>query len=267
MGNNQLTVKIYFPDSSYQNITRKTLIVSDIVPKKLEYKITGTFPHDKKAFTQGLAWKNGFLYEGTGKKGASSLRKISPQSGEVIQSLNLPNSVFGEGICIFDDRIYQLTWRSQKGYIYDLSDFSKIREFKYYTEGWGLSSNGKNLIMSDGSNKLYFLDPEYLNENRQIGVYNHQGAVDKLNELEYVNHTLFANVYQKSHIVQIDPETGKVLATLDLSDLVPKNLRGDRERVLNGIAWQPDQNIFWVTGKMWPKMYALEITNLSFSEE
>ncbi len=231
------------------------VLTSDYVPEKMTYEVIKIYPHDRKAYTQGLVYEDGYIYEGTGLRGASTLRKWELETGRVVESLNLPPDLFGEGICILGDRIYQLTWTSRIGFVYDKNSFSLIRRLKYSTQGWGLTTDGTNLIMSDGTNNLYFLDPKYFSVIRRLSVYDDRGPVNQLNELEYIDGTIYANVYQSNDIVQIDPSCGKVLARINLRGILPRKEYHSDTDVLNGIAWDPEGKRIFVTGKNWPKLF------------
>lgn len=249
----------YFNNNTIEVKKFNYTIVAKTQPIQLSYKIINKYNHDKNAYTQGLIYENGIMYESTGLRGKSTLRKVNYTIGEVFQSINLPSDDFGEGIAIKDDYIYQLTWKSNIGYIYNKKTFSKINYFTYYTEGWGLAFDGKNLIMSDGSNTLYFLDPDNFNEIKRLEVYDDKNEVKYLNELEYVNDKIYANVYGKTYIVSINPETGEVMEKIDFSELYPQGYKGDYDKVLNGIAYNKQNNHFFITGKLWPFLYEIMI--------
>lgn len=225
------------------------------------YQIVQTYPHDPAAFTQGLIYADGNLYEGTGLYGASSLRRVDLETGEVIQIANLAAQYFGEGITLWDDRLIQLTWRSQMGFVYDRQTFAKLAEFKYPTEGWGLTHNGELLIMSDGTDTLYFLDPHTFEEVKRVRVQDQGTPIDRLNELEYVNGEVFANVWFSDRIARIAPDTGDVVGWLDLTGLLePDAINGDNpDAVLNGIAYDAAGDRLFVTGKLWPKLFEIEL--------
>ena len=207
-------------------------------------------------------FEGGFLYEGTGLKGKSNLRKTQLDTGQVLQRHDLPANVFGEGITLFGDRFIQLTWKSRLGYVYDKQTFRLLREFTYPTEGWGITHNGKNLIMSDGTATLYFLNPDTLERTRQIEVHSDNGPVTQLNELEYVQGEIYANVWQTDRIARIAPDTGQVLGWIDLSGLLSAQDRRTPVDVLNGIAYDAEHNRLFVTGKLWPKLYEIKLTPL-----
>lgn len=224
------------------------------------FRVVASYPHDRNAFTQGLAYENGFLYEGTGLYGASTLRKVELTTGKVLQSIALPERYFGEGIVIWEDTIIQLTWQSRVGFVYNKESFEKLREFQYPTEGWGITHDGTHLIMSDGTASLYFLDPETFVEVKTIAeVRDENGPVTRLNELEFVNGFIYANVWRTDRLVRIDPESGRVVGDVDLTGLLPLADRIPPVDVLNGIAYDPEGNRFFVTGKNWPKLFHIEL--------
>ncbi len=241
--------------SSSINIKLKT----NVKPKKYGYRVIKIYPHDVDAYTQGLFYYQGYLYEGTGQNGSSSLRKVELESGKIIQSLNLDYTFFGEGIALLNDKIYQITWTSEKGFVYDLKTFNKIGSFDFSTQGWGLTTNGKELIMSDGSNLIHFMEPERFLEVGKIEVYDNQGPVNQLNELELINGELFANVYQTDNVVIIDPQTGTVKGIIDFYGLLKPSERTRETDVLNGIAWDAEGKRLFVTGKKWPKLFQVEL--------
>ncbi len=242
------------------NIQKLTLrFLSDLTPKVYTYKVLRVYPHDKKAFTQGLVFENGFFYEATGLKGVSSIRKVQVGTGDIIQSYAIDPNFFGEGVTIFGDKIIQLTWQDYTGFVYDKKTFQLLAKFNYTTEGWGLTNDGKHLIMSDGTNKIYFLDSESYSEVYRIEVYDNEGIVDSLNELEFIDGEIYANVYQTDKIARIDPKTGKVLSYINLKGLLPDKDYERETDVLNGIAYDFDNNKLFVTGKKWPKLFEIEL--------
>jgi glutamine cyclotransferase len=249
----------YWGTKAPESATISIELVSDMVPIKYTYKVKKSWPHNKRAYTQGLEFSDGVLYEGTGQYGESMLCKLDLLNNEILQSLNLPADVFGEGITILNDKIFQLTWRSHVGFVYEKSTLNRLYEFNYPTEGWGLCNNGKELMMSDGTETIYFLDAEYFQEIRRIQVYNDKGPVKSLNELEYINQEIFANVYGSDLIVVIDPQTGKVKKQIDLTGLLDKRKIKDPIDVLNGIAWNASTQQLIVTGKWWPELYEIEL--------
>ena len=225
------------------------------------YKVITSYPHDPYAFTQGLVFEDGFLYEGTGIRGQSSLRKVELESGNILQKRMLPAQFFGEGVTAFGNTIFQLTWQSRIGFVYDQDTFEMVKEFTYSTEGWGLTHNGKQLIMSNGTAILSFLDPETLQEVKRLEVYSRDGPVTGLNELEYIQGEIYANVWQTDYIVRIEPKTGQVIGWIDLTGLLRPEDRGYPVDVLNGIAYDQKNDRLFVTGKLWPKIFEIELCN------
>jgi glutamine cyclotransferase len=221
------------------------------------YRIIKTYPHATDAFTEGLVYSGGFLYEGTGLNGQSTLRRVELETGTVLQSISLPDKYFGEGVTIVGNRVYQLTWRNEIGFIYDLSSFSSIGNFTYPTEGWGLTFDGSRLIMSDGSSTLYFLDLQTLRNVGHVTVTD-SSPVTNLNELEYVDGKIYANVFLTNKIEIVDPSTGRVDSWIDLTGL-PGSSYPDSNNVLNGIAYDATGRRLFVTGKNWPNLYEIQI--------
>lgn len=231
-------------------------------PVKCTYEVVKEYAHDPKAYTQGLIYQDGFMYEGTGQFGESSIRKIDMSDGDVLSVLNIDSQLFGEGITIWGNKIYQITWRSRKGFVYDLATFSLESSFEYNSEGWGITTVNNELIMSDGTNKLYHIAPSTFNILGETEVYDNNGPVPQLNELEYVDGLVWANVWLTDRIVAIDPSTGVVKYELDLSGILSPAERAkldDQDDVLNGIAWNPEKRTFYVTGKRWPKMFEIKV--------
>jgi glutamine cyclotransferase len=221
------------------------------------FEVVNTYPHDPAAFTQGLTFHDGKIYEGTGRNGQSSLRQVELESGELLKRQNLNSRYFGEGITIMDDRVYQLTWQSHIGFVYDLETFTQQKTFFLAGEGWGITHDGDSLIVSDGSANLRFLDPDTLQETRRVLVSSKGTPITYLNELEYINGEVWANVWYQDIIVRIDPATGNVNSVVNLAGLYPE--RRSREDVLNGIAWDADNARLFVTGKLWPTLYEISI--------
>lgn len=222
-------------------------------------KIVNVFPHDRRAYTQGLVFHQGFLYEGTGIKGESSLRQVELETGRIIKMHRLPDHLFGEGITVWKDRLIQLTWQNRLGLVYKRDSFRLLKTFSYLTEGWGLTHNGRELIMSDGSDTLRFLDPSDYKEVRRIKVHDQGRSIVNLNELEYIQEEIWANVFQTDWIVRIDPETGRVTGWIDLSGLLSREDQIPAVDVLNGIAYDAQTNRIFVTGKYWPKCFEIKI--------
>ena len=223
------------------------------------YKVVNTFAHDPKAFTQGLVFDEGFLYEGTGLNGSSELRKVELETGKVLQIHKLSEEFFGEGITIFGDRIIQLTYQSNIGFVYNKKTFELLREFSYPTEGWGLTHNGEYLIMSDGTPMLYFLDPENFKQSRKIMILDQDSPVWGLNELEYIDGQIYANVWPTERIVKIDPETGKVIGWIDMEGILDTQNHSEPVDVFNGIAYDPTNRRLFVTGKFYPKLFEIKL--------
>jgi glutamine cyclotransferase len=236
----------------------QTATAADSVPV-CTVRVMNTFPHDRAAYTQGLVFENGMLYEGTGLNGQSTLRRVELETGEVLQSSSLSPEYFGEGITIWDDQIVQLTWKAGMGFVYDEETFELLNTFRYPTQGWGITHDGFMLIMSDGTSTLHFWDPDTFEELGSIEVYSDAGPVTRLNELEYVEGKVFANVYQTDFIAVIDPDTGQVTAWLDLRGLLEPGDLVEPVDVLNGIAYDSDGERLFVTGKLWPKVFEVEL--------
>ena len=224
----------------------------------LNARIVNTFPHDPQAFTQGLEYHGGFLYESTGLKGKSSLRKVAIESGRVLQSVSLPAEYFGEGLTIFQGKIYQLTWLSKTGLIYGLQSFQKTGVFHYESEGWGLTHNEHSLILSDGTNQIQFIDPVTFQVQRRLEVYAGGEAIANLNELEYIDGLIYANIWHSPRIARIDPHNGRVLAWIDLEKIAAKEER-EPEGVLNGIAYDRAGDRLFITGKDWVHLLQIKI--------
>lgn len=228
-------------------------------PREYTFKIINMFPHDPAAFTQGLAYRDGFLYEGTGLQGRSSLRKVRLETGEIVQRIDLSPGYFGEGITILNHQVFQLTWQSQTGFVYELSDFRPLRRFSYPGEGWGLTTNGRDLFMSDGTAEIRVLDGRTLQEKRRLKVHDGTTAITQVNELEFVEGEIFANVWQTDRIARISPRTGRVLGWIDLKGLLSPVYRSSPDAVLNGIAYDPQGKRLFVTGKLWPSIFEIRL--------
>jgi glutaminyl-peptide cyclotransferase len=229
-------------------------------PANITYSIVNIFPHDTASFTQGLEWHDGYLYEGTGLRGQSHLMKVNLKDGKAAQKISLTPDLFGEGITILNDKIYQLTWEEHKVLVYDLKTWKVIQEFPWAFEGWGITNDGKQLIVSTGSNNIYFVDPANFKILNTVSVYSNYGPEGSLNELEYVNGKIYANVWGEKHILVIDPQDGRVEAKLDLADLMEKNVKGlDENDVLNGIAYDSAKKSFYITGKKWPALFEVKL--------
>lgn len=228
-------------------------------PPTAGFKVVAEYTHDPKAFTQGLVVVDNVLYEGTGIQGESNLRKVELKTGRVMTYVPLDANYFGEGITVLNDRIYQLTWQNRTGFVYDVKTLKFLSTFHYTGDGWGLTHDGKRLILSDGTSMLRFLDPKTFEVVKRLRVRSSSGQVDKLNELEYVKGEIFANIWHSDRIARISPETGEVVGWIDLSTLYPLKTRATKEDVLNGIAYDEAKNRLFVTGKNWPKLYEIEL--------
>jgi len=223
------------------------------------YRIVNTYPHNTDSFTQGLVFDKGVLYESTGRNGRSAVKIIDLKTGKTLKSHELPKRYFGEGIAIVKNRIIQLTWRSKTGFVYDKETFKLLKTFNYQTQGWGITYDGKYLIMSDGSAMLYFLDPDTFKIIGTLEVYGDSGKVSNLNELEYIDGEIYANIWGTEKMARINPKTGRVTAWIDLSGLLSDKDREPGVDVLNGVAFNSDNGKLFVTGKLWPKLFEIEL--------
>jgi glutamine cyclotransferase len=223
------------------------------------FEVMRAWPHDRAAFTQGLEIHQGSLYESTGGNGTSSLRQVELETGRVVRKVDVPSQYFAEGLTVFQGKIYQLTWQSHKGFIYDLGSFQMLGEFAYEGEGWGLTHDDRSLIMSDGTNRIRFLDPVNFETQRAIKVYDEDRPLMKLNELEYIKGEIYANIWETDWIVRIDPQSGKILGWIDLKDLLSPSDRSVQTDVLNGIAYDGAGERLFVTGKLWPKLFQIRL--------
>jgi glutamine cyclotransferase len=233
---------------------------SDVIPV-YSYNIVNTYPHDRDAFTEGLVFENGVLYEGTGLLERSTLRRVELETGDILQIRELSDQFFGEGITIYGDKIIQLTWQSNIGFVYDKNSFELLQEFNYSTQGWGITHDGTRLIMSDGTSTLHFLDPQTFEEIGHLEVFDNDGSVTRLNELEYVQGQIYANVWQTDWVARIAPETGRVVGWIDLRGLLTAEDRSEPVDVLNGIAYDAETDRLFVTGKLWPKLFEIELVS------
>jgi len=230
-------------------------------PLHYTYEIVNTYPHDESAFTEGLAFEDGFLYESTGLQGDSSLRCIELETGRILQIHSLSSEFFGEGMTIFNNKIIQLTWLSHKGFVYNKTSFDLLEEFNYSTEGWGITNNGSLLIMSDGTSNLYFLNPETFEKVGQVAVRDDSGPVTEINELEYIKGDVYANIWLQERIAIINPQTGQVKAWIYFTGIqTMMNRSGDD--VLNGIAYDADGDRLFITGKKWPELFEIKLVPL-----
>lgn len=258
VGTNLITAVLNIKGLKYKNSSSIKLL-SDVEPTKYTYKVIKSYPHDIHAYTQGLFIDNGVLYEATGLEGESTLRITQLENGQVVQSFTVPDRIFGEGITLFNNKIIQLSWRNHIGFVYDKKSFDVLEKFNYPTEGWGLTNDGQKLIMSDGTEKLYFLETQSYSKIDEIEVYDNKGEVLYLNELEYIDGQIYANVYQTDKIAIIDLKTGKVTAWIDLKGILSEDDRTKETDVLNGIAYDGKKKKLFVTGKRWSKLFEIQL--------
>ncbi|WP_158840869.1 glutaminyl-peptide cyclotransferase [Polaribacter sp. L3A8] len=264
VGKHQISALVFYPEKTKKENSFFE-VLADKAPVVYGYNIVNEYPHDKTAYTQGLEYHDGFLYETTGRRGQSTLRKVEIKTGKVLQTVDLDKKYFGEGMTILNNKIYWLTWQAKKGFVYNLETFKQEKEFAYNqsAEGWGFTHNGTELIKSDGSSKIWFLDPETLKEQKSIQVYTNKYAVDNLNELELINGKIYANKYQQNAIVIIDPKTGVVEGIANLKSLKTEMEKTQKlvpqDEVLNGIAFDEENNRLFVTGKHWGKLFEIEL--------
>jgi len=264
LGNKIIKAEVSYEDTSVE-ITKKIKVLSNKAPEIYTYEIVNEYPHDNRAYTQGLEFYQDTLYESTGKKGRSSLRKVDYKTGKVLQQIDLDNTIFGEGMTILNGKIYQLTWQSRIGFIYDVKDLKKIDSFQYgeSKEGWGLANDGTKLYKSDGTENIWFLNPETLVEEGHTQTVTNTSIFNNTNELEYVDGKLYANVYQKSGVMIIDAQSGAIEGVVNFGGLSKKVTKGegwvDTDNVLNGIAYHPTRKTFFVTGKDWDKLFEVKI--------
>ncbi len=243
-------VVLFLPERPVSSIPRN-------LEERMTYQVVNVYPHDPAAFTQGLIYLDGYLYESTGLYGESSLRKVDLETGAVLQELDLDPDYFAEGLTEWEQTLVQLTWREQTGFVYALDDLTLTGQFQYPTEGWGLTHDGTRLIMSDGTNNLYFLNPETFEEEGRVPVTYAGDPIYALNELEFILGEVFANIWQTDMIVRIDPDTGAVTGSIDLGGLLPEGSETSGADVLNGIAYDAAQDRLFVTGKLWPYLFEI----------
>lgn len=272
LGKNSIAALVFY-ENKVKKVAATIEVLSDIVPVKYAYRVIKTYPHNADAYTQGLEYHDGYLYETTGIRGKSTLTKMDLKTNEIVKKVKLSDRYFGEGMTILNNNIYWLTWQSRKGFIYNLETFQLLDEFYYYDskEGWGLTNNKKEIIKSDGTHNIWFLGPKSLKEVRKIEVYTDKNKVSLLNELELIDGKIFANRWDtkkpiKSGIMIINPNSGAVEGFIDLGNLreeIGKNQKLDDDMVLNGIAYNPRTKRLFVTGKRWNKIFEIEV----FKEE
>ncbi|HMB64540.1 MAG TPA: glutaminyl-peptide cyclotransferase [Eudoraea sp.] len=260
LGDKILKARVDYDGNSVE-ITEKIRVLADKVPEIYTYEIINEYPHDIEAFTQGLEFYNDTLYEGTGKNGNSWLRKVAYTTGGVIGQIDLEKSFFGEGITVFKEKIYQLTWHGKIGFVYDLKTFEKTGSFQYGNskEGWGLCNDGEKLYKSDGTEKIWILNPETLVEEDYIQTVTNKSIFNKANELEYVNGKIYANVWQKESMMIIDAQSGAIEGVINFGGLKAHVKQHDKLDVLNGVAYHPGRKTFFVTGKYWDKLFEVNI--------
>lgn len=257
-GRLSLRAVAFSPSAKPQTVTLFVTLLSDITPVTWRYRVVNSYPHDSRAYTQGLVYDDGFFYESTGQLGESSLRKVEAETGRVVSQVNLEGSLFGEGLALLGDRIYQLTWTTRVGFVYEKSTLRQINRIYYQTQGWGLATIGDSLAMSDGTNVIWFLDPDF-NVLSSVEVWDNKGMVDNLNEMELIDGELWANIWQTDRIARIDPLSGKVLGYVELASILPREEQTRETDVLNGIAWDMVNRRIFVTGKYWPRLFEITV--------
>ncbi len=260
LGKQTIKATVYFNGQS-ENTALNLVVLNSKSPKIYNFKIINTYPHDMTSYTQGLEFYNGILYESTGQRGKSRLRKVDYKTGKVLKNIALDKAYFGEGLTILNNSLYQLTWQSGTGFVYNPDTFEKKSSFKYgkSKEGWGLCNDGKVIYKSDGTEKIWTLDPETLTEENYIQAYTNHGKISNMNELEWINGKIYANRYQKNGVAIINPENGAIEGVIDFSSLKEKVKQHPTLDVLNGIAYNPDTKTIFVTGKHWDKLFEVEI--------
>lgn len=264
LGTKKLVAQIKV-DGKVVSVSKNVKLFSNTSPEVYTYEIIATYPHDTSAYTQGLEFHDNVLYESTGQKGKSTLRKVDYKTGEILKKVELDKTVFGEGLTIMNNKIYQLTWQSGIGYVYDLESFEKQDTFTYgkSKEGWGLCNNGSHIYKSDGKEKIWFLDPETLVETGYIEIVTNKSIFNRANELEYVDGKLYANVYGKESMMIIDANSGAIEGVINFGGLKKKIEKGpewnEQNSVLNGVAYHPERETFFVTGKNWDKLFEVKL--------
>lgn len=260
LGNQILQATVYY-EGKEEIVSKKITLLNNKAPKLYSYKIIATYPHDQKAFVQGLEFKNDTLYESTGQKTKSTLRKLDLTTGKILNKVKLDDQYFAEGLTIMNNKIYQLTWLAKKGFIYDLETMQKIESFAYSKskEGWGLCNDGTTIYKSDGTEKIWLLDSKTLAEQNYIQVTTNKSVKTKFNELEWVDDKIYANTWQKDGIAIINPKNGALEAVINLTGLRDKVSQHPQLNVLNGIAFNEKTNKLYVTGKYWDKLFEIEI--------
>lgn len=260
LGDKTITATVSYDDKT-ATVTKAIKVFNNIITPIYTYEVVNTFPHDITSYTQGLEFNNGELYESTGQYGESKLRKVNFETGEVSKNIDLDDNYFGEGLTIMNDKIYQLTWKENRGFVYDLNSFEKLSSFAYgkSKEGWGICNDGKTLYKSDGTEKIWFLNTDNFTEEKYIQVYTEKGKIPALNELEWIDGKIFANIYQRNGVVIINPNTGGVEGVINFEPLRKLVAQHDGLDVLNGIAYHPERETIFVTGKNWDKLFEVKI--------
>ncbi len=258
MGRNVVRISASI-DDQVQGKSNSFILHADNAPAEYTYKVIRSIPHDEKAYTQGLFYHDGNLYEGTGQKGQSELRKLNINNGEVLNSVSLPDNFFGEGIALHNEKIYQLSWQLKTGFIYNLETFEEVQRFYYEGEGWGLTNDSKYFYRTDGSHKIHVHSLDDFSAKSVLEVYSDEVAIKWLNEVEYIDGKIYANIWQKDKIGIIDPKNGKLEGMINLKGLLPKKDKKATTDVLNGIAYDPSTGRLYLTGKNWPKIFEVEI--------
>jgi len=261
LGKQAVSATIYFEGQKRQ-LNNTVFFLAAKAPKVYGFEIVNEFPHDNDAFTQGFVYYQGYFYESTGQRGKSSLRKTEIETGKIIRKVDLDKKYFGEGMTIFNGKIYQLTWQKKVGFIYDLDSFELERTFDYgqSQQGWGLSHNNEKFIKTDGTERMWFLDPETMLETGYIETYTNKRKAEKLNELEFVNGKIYANIWQQNSILIVDPKNGTIEAIVNLKGLQTKAGQSGEDNVLNGIAYDAENDRLFVTGKNWNKVFEIKLT-------
>lgn len=260
LGEQTITAKVNYEEAS-EDVSTTITVLNNEQPKIYSYKIINEYPHDINSYTQGLEFHNGELYESTGQYGKSKLRKVNYKTGEVLKNVDLTNQYFGEGLSILNDNLYQLTWQENTGFIYDVNSLEKTGTFKYgkSKEGWGLCNDGEFLYKSDGTEKIWTLDATNFTEKGYIQAYTNNGKIASLNELEWINGKIYANIYQRNGVAIINPKNGAVEGVIDFSPLKEKVTQHPKLDVLNGVAYNSETNTIFVTGKEWDKLFEVEV--------
>ena len=260
LGEKRIKAKVFY-DGTFEVVLKKVIVVNSEAPKLYTYEIINTYPHDITSYTQGLEFYKGDLYESTGQYGESKLRKLDYKKGGVLKNINLSTAYFGEGLSVLNDKIYQLTWKEGRGLVYDINSFEQIETFNYgqSKEGWGLCNDGQKFYKSDGSEYLWFLNPNTLAEEGALQAYTNKGKLTNLNELEWVDGKIYANRYQKNGVAIINPKNGAIEAVIDFKALKTKVTKHQGLDVLNGMAYNPKTKTLFVTGKRWDKLFEVKI--------